>query len=176
MRLVADDVQHQQEIDRIYALLQLDRAVKDFDLSTDFLEVNQTQWAVRTRSISGLLYYLSQTVETPEQHQVDGLVTTTTSKTGGDIRLERIRQSGRRFKIRTTAERPENAYIATYYRGHWFYIEDTDLESKSTFMLLRQLFDLQGGTDQSPGTDPDPARQMMPAAPLRVMPMMRSGS
>ncbi len=150
VRLVADDVQHQQEIDRIYALLQLDREVKDFDLSTDFLEVNQTQWAVRTRSISGLLYYLSQNVETPEQHQVDGLVTITTSKTGGIFDWTQT-PAGRRFKIRTTAERPDTAYIATYYRGHWFYIEDTDLESKSTFMLLRQLFDLQAGQTRAQG-------------------------
>ena len=150
VRLVADDVQHRQEIDRIYALLQLDREVKDFDLSTDFLEVSQTQWAVRTRSISGLLYYLSQNVETPEQHQVDGLVTITTSKTGGIFDWTHT-PAGRRFKIRTKAKRPDNAYIATYYRGHWFYIEDTDLESKSTFMLLRQLFDLQAGQTRSQG-------------------------
>ncbi|MCQ3806891.1 MAG: hypothetical protein KTV16_06360 [Acidimicrobiia bacterium] len=45
----------------------------------------------------------------------------------------------------TGSERAEDAYIATYYRGHWFWIEDSDLQSKSTFMLLRQLFDLQAG-------------------------------
>jgi len=150
VRLVADDAEYKADIDRIYELLQLDREVKDFDLSTDFLEVNQTQWAVRTRSISGLLYYLSQTVETPEQHQSDGLVTVTTSKTGGIFDWTPT-PAGRRFKIRTKAERPDNAYIATYYRGHWFYIEDTDLESKSTFMLLRQLFDLQAGQTKSQG-------------------------
>lgn len=150
VRLVADDVEYQADINRIYELLQLDRQVKDFDLSTDFLAVKKTQWAVRTRSISGLLYYLSQTVETPEQHQADGLVTVTTSKTGGVFDWTNT-PAGRRFKVRAQAERPDNAYIATYYRGHWFYIEDTDLESKSTFMLLRQLFDLQAGQTKSQG-------------------------
>ncbi len=150
VRLVADEAAYQADIDRIYALLQLDREVKDFDLSTDFLAAKKTQWAVRPRSISGLLYYLSQTVETPEQHQADGLVTVTTSKTGGVFDWTHT-PAGRRFKVRTTAERPENAYIATSYRGHWFYIEDTDLESKSTFMLLRQLFDLQAGQTKSQG-------------------------
>ena len=150
VRLVADDAEYQDDIERIYELLQLDREVKDFDLSTDFLAVKKTQWTVRPRSISGLLYYLSQTVETPEQHQSDGLVTVTTSKTGGVFDWTHT-PAGRRFKVRTTAERPDNAYIATYYRGHWFYIEDTDLESKSTFMLLRQLFDLQAGQTKSQG-------------------------
>ena len=145
-----DDAEYQADIDRIYALLQLDRKVKDFDLSTDFLAVKKTQWTVRTRSISGLLYYLSQTVETPEQHQSEGLVTVTTSKTGEAFDWTDT-PAGRRFKVRTQVERPDNAYIATYYRGHWFYIEDTDLESKSTFMLLRQLFDLQAGQTKSQG-------------------------
>ena len=63
VRLVADDAAYQADIDRVYALLQLDREVKDFELSTDFLAVTEKQWAVRPRSISGLLYYLSQTVE-----------------------------------------------------------------------------------------------------------------
>ena len=150
VRLVADDAEYQADLDRIYELLRLNREVKDFDLSTDFLAVEKAQWAVRPRSISGLLYYLSQTVETPEQHQSDGLVTVTTSKTGGIFDWTHT-PAGRRFKVRTKAERPDNAYIATYYRGHWFYIEDTDLESKSTFMLLRQLFDLQAGQTKSRG-------------------------
>ena len=150
VRLVADNAEHQDEIDRIYELLQLDRAVKDFDLSTDFLEVKETQWVVRPRSISGLLYYLSQSVDTPEQHQSDGLVTITSSKTGGVFDWTKT-PAGRRFAVRTQAERPTNAYIATYYRGHWFYIADTDLESKSTFILLRQLFDLQAGQTKSQG-------------------------
>lgn len=153
VRLLADDTEateYQNEIDRIYELLQLDREVKDFPLSTDFLDVTKTQWTVRPRSISGLLYYLSQTVEAPEPHQSAGLVTITASKTEGIFDWTKT-PAGRRFKIRTQAEQPANAYIATSYRGHWFYIEDTDLESKSTFMLLRQLFDLQAGQTQSQG-------------------------
>jgi hypothetical protein len=31
------------------------------------------------------------------------------------------------------------------YRGHWFYIDDSDLESKSTFTLLARIFALQAG-------------------------------
>ena len=152
VRLVTNDAEYREEIDRVYELLHLDRAAEDFELSTDFLNLKaqETQWVVRSRSISGLLYYLSQTVDTPEQHQSAGLVTITASKTGGIFDWTKT-PAGRRFKVRTQAERPHNAYIATYYRGRWFYIEDTDLESKSTFMLLRQLFDLQAGQTKSQG-------------------------
>ena len=47
VRLVADDAAYQADIDRVYELLQLDREVKDFELSTDFLAVTEKQWAVR---------------------------------------------------------------------------------------------------------------------------------
>ena len=148
VRLTADT--DKEETARIYELLQLNRGVTDFDLNTDFLKVKDTQWSVRTRSISGLLYYLSQNVDTPEQHRSGGLVTVTESHSGGRFDWTHT-PAGRRFKVRTSPERPDNAYIATYYRAHWFYIEDTDLESKSTFMLLRQLFDLQAGQTKSQG-------------------------
>jgi hypothetical protein len=35
--------------------------------------------------------------------------------------------------------------VAVQYRGSWFYIDDSDLSSKSTFNLLGQLFELQAG-------------------------------
>ena len=99
---------------------------------------------MRTRSLSSLLYYLSQNVNTPQAHQSARLVTVTKTEDGGDFDW-RDTPAGSRFQVQTGPERPEGAYIATFYRGHWFWIEDHDLESKSTFMLLRQLFDLQAG-------------------------------
>ena len=45
----------------------------------------------------------------------------------------------------SSTNRPANAFVAVPYRGAWFYIADNDLESKSTFMLLTQLFNLQAG-------------------------------
>ncbi|NQZ59565.1 MAG: hypothetical protein HRT88_19110 [Lentisphaeraceae bacterium] len=41
-----------------------------------------------------------------------------------------------------------NSYVAVQYRGKWFYIEDNDLNSKSTFSLLMQLYSLQSGENK----------------------------
>ena len=43
------------------------------------------------------------------------------------------------------------AFVAIPYRGEWFYLADNDLESKSTFMLLTQLFRLQAVAAKSAG-------------------------
>lgn len=53
------------------------------------------------------------------------------------------------LRIRTAEKAPQTAMVAVPYRGHWFYIDDSDLDAKSTFALLSQLFALQAGTQQS---------------------------
>ena len=143
VKLITDNDRHRHEIDRVYDLLELDRNADEFTLNTDFLDMDNKQWTVRPRSISGLLYYLSHNVEAPAHHR-NVLVTDTRRRGGGTFDWGDT-PAGRLFGVRTSEEQPHNAYVATRYRGNWFYIEDTDLESKSTFMLLRQLFDLQAG-------------------------------
>ena len=152
VKLAARDDRYKNAFNQIYKLLELDRNKDEFSLSTDFLKLESTQntqWIVRPRSISGLLYYLSHNVIAPYRHLED-LVTVTRTKDGGTFDWSDT-PAGRLFKVMTSKEQPENAYIATRYRGHWFYIEDDELEYKSTFMLLRQLFDLQAGQKQSTG-------------------------
>ena len=143
IKLTRDNDAYNNDIDKVYRLLELDRGIDEFSLNTDFLDMKSTQWTVRTRSISGLLYYLSHNIDAPPGH-LDNLVTVTRPEGGGYFDWDDT-PAGRLFKVRTSEDRPDNAYIATRYRGHWFYMEDTDLESKSTFTLLRQLFDLQAG-------------------------------
>ena len=56
------------------------------------------------------------------------------------------------LRIRSGARRPEGAAVAVQQRGHWYWIADDDLNSKSTFGLLRLLLFLKAGS--SPGTSP----------------------
>ena len=49
------------------------------------------------------------------------------------------------FRVHTSESRPRNASVAVHHRDHWFYIADHEQSSKSTFMLLNQLFTLQAG-------------------------------
>lgn len=50
------------------------------------------------------------------------------------------------FRVRVSAKKPTvSAYVMVPYRGHWFYIPDCDLQSKSTYLLVKQLLSLQSG-------------------------------
>ena len=155
VKLALHDDRFSNELDQVYELLQLDKKKEKFRLSTDFFKLKSTQnteWIARTRSISGLLYYLSQNVTAPSRHREgkEQLVTVTRSNDEKPFDWSKT-PAGSMFKVMTGKEQPGDAYIATRYRGHWFYIKDTDLESKTTFTLLRQLFDLQAGQRQSSG-------------------------
>jgi hypothetical protein len=47
--------------------------------------------------------------------------------------------------------KPENPYVSIKYRDMWFYIKDSDLSSKRTFMLLLELFNLQSAKIRDTG-------------------------
>jgi hypothetical protein len=103
----------------------------------------QTSIEVDTRSLLGIMYYLSQAVEAPAADVQRGKVTVTKTETGEPFDWGVL--LGGIFKIKTGGSRPADAATAVRYRGAWFYIDDSDLDSKSTFVMLSQIFSLQAG-------------------------------
>lgn len=102
---------------------------------------------VQTRSFAGVLYYLSQSVMVPQKDREAGRVTITRDAKGEIFDWNKVTEG--LMRIHSSAEEPENAAVKVHYRGSWFYIDDADLESKSTFSLLGQLFALQSGQIKS---------------------------
>ncbi len=96
---------------------------------------------LKTRTFMGVLYYLSQTVQVPQEHSDAGFVTTTYDSNGNPIDWCNI--LGEEMVIRVQLTQPECASVKVCYRGYWFYIDDRDLSSKSSFMLLSKLFNIQ---------------------------------
>lgn len=119
-------------------------------LDSNFLHINTDQLKIRPRSIASVLFYLSQQVDIPSRDVQAGLVTVTKTHQGGKFNWKET-PAGEFFRIRVSEDFPEAAFLAIPYRGYWFYIADNDLESKSTFMLLTQLFDLQSGQNKYVG-------------------------
>ncbi len=57
--------------------------------------------------------------------------------------------TGGLFRVHASKSRPKRAAVRVRYRDHWFYIDDADLDTKSTFALLLQLLALQAGEESS---------------------------
>ena len=98
-----------------------------------------------TRSIREILFYLSHGVQVPDEHVARGLVTKTKKEDGSMFDWEEMTGDLLKVKSCKCPAPPGNAYVSVRYRGNWYFIEDSDLNSKSTFALLIQLYDLQSG-------------------------------
>jgi len=96
-----------------------------------------------TRSLLGVMYFLSHSVNVPEKDKLEGKVTITQDASGEEYDWHDLTQG--LFKINSTAQINKETAVGTSYRGSWFYIDDSDLDTKSTFSLLTQLFSLQSG-------------------------------
>lgn len=143
--LIRPDPNYQNVIYELKSLLGITQTSNQFRITTNFLDHKGGEWDVRTRSVSSMLYYLSQNVEIPERHKEAELVTITKTTDGEEFNWDKT-PAGTMLKVRSRKRgKPDNAFVSVPYRGAWFYIADNDLNSKSTFKLLKQLFDLQAG-------------------------------
>ncbi|MCH8204373.1 MAG: hypothetical protein IID09_04370 [Candidatus Hydrogenedentes bacterium] len=106
--------------------------------------------AVQTRSMLGVMHFLSNAVESPQAHRDAGWVVTTRNEDGGEFDWGDAATKDL-LKISWQNDRPRDAFVATKYRGGWFYIDNADLHSKTTFGLLTYLFYLQAGEIKSFG-------------------------
>jgi hypothetical protein len=135
------------QVTRLFELLALDEGSSNFRLTTRFGKSNKNDIVIVTRSLMASLFYISQGVEPPLKDQETGRVTITQYSNGNEFDWREV--TGDLMQIHSSKLDPENAYVAVFLRGSWFYIDDNDLTSKSTFSLLTQLFALQAGDVKS---------------------------
>jgi hypothetical protein len=128
-------------------LLDLTPGRTRYVMTNQLLVKNPDYLTVEPRSLGGVFFYLSQSVEVPKADQELGKVTLTKSSTGQPFDWTQV--TGDLLRIRSQAERPKEAAVAISYRGSWFYIDDSDLASKTTFSLLSQIFALQAGKSKT---------------------------
>ncbi|HEY1086089.1 MAG TPA: hypothetical protein VGE37_00295 [Archangium sp.] len=144
-----DDASSQTEPSRtVHELLDLDPAVRRIRLTEDFTRRGPDILRVRLRSVLGAIFFLSQGVDVPAEHEKAGLVTVTKDVSGARFEWQRVLDGI--FRVRTSPSEPPRAAVKVKHRGHWFYIADDDLDSKATFMLLVQLFNMQAGRNAMP--------------------------
>jgi hypothetical protein len=143
--LVFDDTRQDTATDlrRMKELLELPQELDTFRLTNNPTMREPDEIGILPRSILGSMSYLAHAVHPPDADVAAGRVTTTLRTDGTPFDWAEV-TSGL-FAIHSSREQPKNAFVAVQYRGSWFYIDDSDLSSKSTFNLLGQLFELQAG-------------------------------
>jgi hypothetical protein len=132
----------------ILKLLELKPGLPHYEINDKSLQLGENTISTHTRSILGVMFFLSHGIDVPQKDIDNGLVTITKNPDGTVFNWDLL--SGRLLKVYNSASYPENVFVAINYRDTWFYIKDNDLNSKTTFLLALQLFNLRQVNQISP--------------------------
>lgn len=102
---------------------------------------NRQKITLSTRSLAEVLFYLSQGIQVPEEHLQQGMVTLTVDELGQPFDWSEL--TGDQLRVCVSTHPPKCAAVAVPFRGYWYYIHRSDLNSLSTFLLLMQLFSIE---------------------------------
>jgi hypothetical protein len=88
------------------------------------------------RSTVQAMFYMAHGIEVPVEHFNAGIVPAAVDGDGQLFDWQQLMQG--LFTVRSAKQhcRPEHAQVAVKYRGYWFYIDDRDNDSKTTFSLM----------------------------------------
>ncbi len=143
---VAPEGRGSPELDHVLAMLGLEAGESSYELDPHAAPsaAGGSVVALRTRSVLGVMAALSQGVVVPPADLASGAAGPGEPVDAASETLIRIASSD---------EEPAGTSLAVQYRGHWFYIEDRDFESRRTLGALISLVRLQvgaGGTENVP--------------------------
>lgn len=117
---------------------------------------------LETRSLLQVLFFVSHGIDVPSEHVRDGRVPMTCNPDGTQFDWRQIMTGLFRVQSIKSKKRPENAYVAVFYEGYWYYIDDRDRDTKATFALLIEVSRLELQSSES-------------NAPLLTLPLGRIG-
>ena len=98
---------------------------------------------LETRSLLQVLYFLSHGVDIPDDHAKAGLVQVTRDARGHPFDWHQVLAGLFRVHSSSEKDRPPGASVATRYQNRWFFIDQTDQDTKSTFSLVLELSRLE---------------------------------
>jgi len=107
---------------------------------------------LETRSLLQAMYFVSHGVEVPPEHLARRIARTTIDDDGNVFDWRKVTQGLFRVQWSRGDAPPASAHAAVFFQGYWFYIDEADHDSKSTFSLLMELtrLDLQNKPGDRP--------------------------
>jgi hypothetical protein len=101
------------------------------------------------RSVLQIMTFLSKGVCVPEEHIQSGVAPMTPGPDGRPFDWTRVTAGN--FFVNSRKHRPHDAEVAVQYRGYWFFIDRSDVNSRATLAILEILFALQESDGKNVG-------------------------
>lgn len=148
LRLHAEKIspETQSNIVEMRRLLGLNPAADEFQVVSGAVASNDTEIAVVTRSMLNLMETMAAQVEVPTEDLARSRAFPGFEHDQGVPGVVRL------MRIHSGKSSPLDAFVSVKYRNTWFWIDDTDLESKHVFSLIMILFTMvdTGPTENEP--------------------------
>jgi hypothetical protein len=135
----------QAKLSEIKSVLKLPAEQHRYALTYSPVRGAENELAVNSRSMLQILSAFASYVDVPKEHlderRAVGVSDGTTSESRQDV-----------VRIHSGRERPADAFAAVFYRGHWFWIDDRDWQTKRALTAVMFFFTLEGtsGGDNLP--------------------------
>ncbi len=122
------------------SFLDLNPESNVFQIEYGVIQTRDDQIVVQTHSMLEMLANLSWYIDVPEKHLEDGRTLPTFIPDDPEF-----------LRIRVDKNRPREAFLAIEYKDHWFYLDDRDVASKTTFAVIQILLSLASDGSGSVG-------------------------
>ena len=124
----------QEKAKEIRRLLRLPEDQQKFVLLYSPMRGAANELAVNSRSLLQILQAFASYVDVPAQHLQEAIAAPgiDPASTG----------EGDGLRIRSGTTKPESAYAAVQYRGHWFWVDDNDWRTKRALTAVMFFFTL----------------------------------
>jgi hypothetical protein len=123
------------DVRELRQLLHIDQDASEFKIVFGGTAQNGRELAVLTRSILHIMQTMAVQVELPPEDIAQGRATPGPEYGDGTDKQRLVR-------IRSSKDKPADAFVAVAYRGQWFWIDDRDLRTKRAFAFMMFLFTL----------------------------------
>jgi hypothetical protein len=120
---------------RIRKLLGLGEDVSEFEVAYGLFPRTPNEMALLTRSMMEIMLQLGFGIDVPATHAAGGRVLPGQWQSGAA-------QAEPLVHIHSGTQAPADAYAAVPFKGYWYWIDDTDIDSKRIFTFLMILFSL----------------------------------
>lgn len=127
------NVEQQAAIEQLHLALGLDPAADEYELVISAYPGTDRQITLTMASVLDILNVLAAQFEVPEEHVAAGWTFSTPPQQ--TVRHHSVR-------VRCSSEEPESSFVATFDRGHWFWIDENDYPAKRAFSFLTMLMTL----------------------------------
>lgn len=121
----------QAALRELSTLLHLRPGEKEVTVTYGLFPRSDREIAMLTRSMLNVMVELATRIDVPARHVAEGRTVASLSKSDSADNNSR-----KLIDIKSSSDKPENAYVAVRYNDHWFWIDDRDFKSKRTFAFL----------------------------------------